>query len=112
MAKRENKKHVATYASVAELSAALRNAESLPEWGDYSCKGKSDSRQKDWAGETYNDAFSKLDLGDEDKAAKIKAQGEILAFGTWVCSQCAELSVRCTKQHDAHSTGTDEVPRN
>lgn len=94
MAKRENKKHVETYASVAELSAALRNAESLPEWGDYSCKTKSDSRQKDWAGETYNDAFTKLDLGDEDKAAKIKAQGEILAEPNTGYAPKIELSVR------------------
>ena len=74
-------KNFMRYESVAELSAALINAEPLKVWKDsYERvrKNMSDRECKDFAGETFADAFELLDKGDAKRAAMIKAEGEIL----------------------------------
>lgn len=74
-------KNFMRYESVAELSDALRNAEPLQVWKDsYERvrKNMSDKECKNFAGETFADAFELLDKGDAKRAAMIKAEGEIL----------------------------------
>lgn len=66
------------YASVAELSAALRNGKKRSCW-DKSAFDADTGYSTEWFGETLQNAIRKLDVGDVDKAAKIKAEGEILA---------------------------------
>ena len=69
------------YESVAELSAALRNTEPLQVWKDSwerTRKGMSDKECKEFAGCTFDEAFELLDKGDAERAAMIKAEGEIL----------------------------------
>ena len=69
------------YESVAELSAALRDAQPLKVWCDSYERVRtkmSDRETKDFAGETFADSFKLLDMGDEKRAAMIKAEGEIL----------------------------------
>ena len=74
-------KNFMRYESVAELSAALRNAEPLKVWTDSwerVRKNMSDAECKKFAGETFADTFELLDKGDAKRAAMIKAEGEIL----------------------------------
>lgn len=74
-------KNFMRYESVAELSAALRNAEPLQVWKDSwerVRKGMSDEECKKFAGETFADAFELLDKGDAKRASLIKSEGEIL----------------------------------
>ena len=74
-------KNFMRYESVAELSAALRNAEPLQVWKDSwerIRKNMSDEECKKFAGCTFDEAFELLDKGDSKRAAMIKAEGEIL----------------------------------
>ena len=67
------------YNSVAELSATLKNTEPYKDWEWHSMFRNAGEYQKRWAGETLDDSIEKLDKGDAAAAAKIKAQGDILA---------------------------------
>ena len=69
------------YESVAEMSATLRKQNPLDVWvksGERTRKNMTDKENKDFAGETFSDAFDLLDNGDAKRAAMIKAEGEIL----------------------------------
>lgn len=74
-------KNFMRYESVAELSSALRNAEPLKVWKNSRervRKNMSDNECKNFAGCTFAEAFELLDKGDAERAAMIKAEGEIL----------------------------------
>lgn len=85
------KKVIVEYKSVAEMSATLLNAEPLKCWDGYAQKYKNNP---DWSGEEFDAAFKKLLNGDQANAAKIKAQGDILAKGKGKGVPQFELSVR------------------
>ena len=84
-------KKIVEYKSVAELTATLINTEPLKCWGSYAIKARDNEW---WSGEKFDVAFSKLLNGDTVNAAKIKAQGEILAKGKGKGVPQFELSVR------------------
>jgi hypothetical protein len=84
-------KNILEYKSVAELSAALYNTEPLECWG---CSAQKYSNSPSWSGETFDGAFEKLLNGDQKNAAKIKAQGDIIAKGKGKGVPQFELSVR------------------
>lgn len=84
-------KNIVEFKSVAELTAALVDAKTNDCWGSYAVKVKNDAK---WSGESFDAAFDKLLNGDQANAAKIKAQGDILAKGKGKGVPQFELSVR------------------
>lgn len=86
-------KNIVEYKSVAALTAALIDAEPNKCWGSYAIKAKNDNNTR-WSGEKFADAFEKLSCGDQANAAKIKAQGDIIAKGKGKGVPQFELSVR------------------
>ena len=66
------------YNSVADLSAALKSKKSFSCW-DNPISKRSDDYMKSWAGASVEEAYKLLDTGDAAGAAKIKAEGEIMA---------------------------------
>lgn len=71
-----------SYESVKQLATELRDAKQCKVWEEDSLFERGEDFQRSWCGETLRDAFSLLDTGDAKRAAKIKAQGEILAENT------------------------------
>lgn len=66
------------YNSVAELSAALTSKKPIECW--YNPVSKRDPlTHKSWAGASLEESYEMLSTGDAKSAAKIKAEGEILA---------------------------------
>lgn len=86
-------KNIVEYKSVAALTAALIDAEPNACWGSYAIKAENDDNTR-WSGEKFADAFEKLANGDQKNAAKIKAQGDIIAKGKGKGVPQFELSVR------------------
>ena len=66
------------YNSVADLSAALKSKKPFYCW-DNPISERSESYMKSWAGASVEEAYELLDTGDATGAAKIKAEGEIIA---------------------------------
>ena len=70
------------YDSVQELACTLSTKKPYKVWNEHSAFNMSAERQKSWMGETFEDSQKLLARGDEKRAKKIKAQGEILAEAT------------------------------
>lgn len=89
-------KKLERYGSVAELSAALHDAMPLKAWVDSyerTRKNMSDEDCKEFAGATFAESFELLDKGDAERAAMIKAEGEILNKSCGGTMPRIELSV-------------------
>lgn len=71
------------YGSVAELSSALQTSlKPYASWDSIAMSKRSKEYQRDFCGATYEEALELLSIGDPEKAAQIRAEGEILAEKT------------------------------
>lgn len=94
--------------SLSEL-AQIKNLDALQSW---SARGEKPTKQRNeegWAGETFANAFQKLENGDAKNAKNIRAEGEILAKLSGGQPQLSSAVVGCVPNVPAYLRGVPKT---
>lgn len=71
-------KYIEKFESVSKMADALKDKQAAATWKGYYETRQRAATYSEWHGDSFEGAFEKLQFGDAESAAKIKAQGDIL----------------------------------